>query len=163
MKKSVKNDIEKFKELLKDTHSCIMITRSLDGEYDGRPMATADVDNDGVLWFFTNDYSKKVKEIAWDNKVCLTFSAKAENAFIVINGIASISTDQVKMKELWKPVLKAWFPEGLDDPRIALLKVEPSRAEYWEGNSSKIVSAFNALKSMITGKESERGEHGRIL
>ena len=163
MKNPEKTNLEKFKELLKDIHSCILITRALDGELDGRPMATTEVDEEGNLWFFTNDYSKKVKEIAWDNKVYLTFASQAQNSYVVINGIASISNDQEKMKQLWNPLLKAWFPGGLEDPGVALLKIEPYRVEYWEGSSGKAVTGFNILKSIVTGKEYNQGEHERIV
>ena len=163
MKQDEKSDIVKLKELLNDIRTGILITRSLDGQLDGRPMATADVDEDGALWFFTNEFSKKVKEISWEKKVFLTYSNNAKNTYVVIDGIASLSGDNEKMKQLWNPLMKVWFPEGLDDPAVSLLKVEPSRVEYWEANMSRPGVFMNRLKSIIKGKEHEQGKHDKMV
>ena len=58
--------------------------------------------------------------------------------------------------------MKAWFPKGLDDKKILLIKVEGNQAEYWEGSSSKIVIAFNIARSIATGKQYDQGEHGKV-
>ena len=55
MKQRGRAGLEKFNELLKDIKTCILITRSLDGQLDARPMATSGSDEDGTLWFFTNE------------------------------------------------------------------------------------------------------------
>ena len=59
-------------------------------------------------------------------------------------------------------MLKAWFPEGLDDPKIALLKVDILQGEYWDASSSKIVQFFKILKSIVKGKEYEGGENKKV-
>ncbi len=44
------------------------------------------------------------------------------------------------MEELWRPAYRAWFPQGLDDPPLALLKMDVEQAEYWDMLSSTMVS-----------------------
>ena len=66
------------------------------------------------------------------------------------------------MKELWSSILKAWFPLGLNDPDIILIKVTPNEVNYWDSSSSTMVVLFNMLKAIATGKEYEEGEHGKI-
>jgi len=66
------------------------------------------------------------------------------------------------MKELWSSILKAWFPLVLDDPDMILIKVKPSEVNYWDSSSSKMVLLFNMLKAIVTGKEYDEGEHGKI-
>jgi general stress protein 26 len=58
--------------------------------------------------------------------------------------------------------VKAWFPDGVDDPRLILLKVTPETAEYWDGTSSKIVLAFSLLKAIVTGDQPDAGKHDKI-
>jgi general stress protein 26 len=62
------------------------------------------------------------------------------------------------MKELWSPLHKAWFPKGLEDPKIALLRVDVDRAEYWDAPSSAAVRLFGFAKAVLTGKR--YGEEG---
>jgi general stress protein 26 len=80
----------------------------------------------------------------------------------MIHGSATLSDDKAKMKELWSAILKAWFPLGLEDPEIVLIKVIPNEVNYWDSSSSKMVELFNMLKAIVTGEEYSEGEHGKI-
>jgi len=80
----------------------------------------------------------------------------------MINGTADLVNDKARMKELWSAVMKAWFPLGLDDPDMTLIKVTPEEVNYWDSNSSKMIVLFNMLKAIVTGKEYAEGEHGTI-
>jgi general stress protein 26 len=70
--------------------------------------------------------------------------------------------DRAKIEELWNPVHQAWFPEGLDDPSLCLLKVSVEQAEYWEGTSSTLVQLFGMVKAIATGQEADYGENEKI-
>lgn len=156
-------DQKKFKDLVTDIKFCMMVTRTNpDQQLRGRPMTTASIDDDGALWFFTNEYSGKVDEVSENNEVFLSYASPSDNSYLCVNGTAEPVDDRNKMKELWKPAYKAWFSDGLDDPKLFLLKVKPSEAEYWDSTNSKIVMAIGFIKSVVTGKEYDGGEHGRI-
>jgi general stress protein 26 len=66
------------------------------------------------------------------------------------------------MEELWNPILKAWFPKGLDDPSICLLKVDVEQAEYWDSPSSTLVQVVGFVKAMVTGQRADGGENEKI-
>ena len=34
---------------------------------------------------------------------------------------------------------EAWFPEGVDDPHLALLRVDVEQAQYWEDRKPKVL------------------------
>ena len=70
--------------------------------------------------------------------------------------------DRQKMKELWTPMLKAWFPQGLDEPGIVLLKIKPSEARYWDVDAAKLVILFSMVKAAVTGEVNDMGEHGAL-
>jgi general stress protein 26 len=55
-----------------------------------------------------------------------------------------------------------WFPEGLDDPELALIKVSPVNAEYWDSSSNKMVVLFSMVKAALTGTRYKEGEHGKL-
>ena len=88
----------------------------------------------------------------------LSHSKPDDQRYVSVSGTASTVRDQAKMKELWSPLHKAWFPKGLDDPNIALLRVDVDRAEYWDAPSSAAVRLFGFAKAVLTGKR--YGEEG---
>ena len=153
--------IEKIKELTEGIDFC-MLTTNDGGVLRSRPMSTQQTDFDGDLWFFTSEDTHKVDEIEKDNRVAVAYSNAAKNTFVSISGKGSISKDRAKMEELWSPVLKAWFPEGLDSPKLCLLKVESEQAEYWEGSSSTLVQLFGMVKAIATGQEADYGENKKL-
>ena len=59
-------------------------------------------------------------------------------------------------------MLKAWFPKGLDDPELALLKVTVEKAEYWDSPSSAVVHLVGLAKALVTGKHYRPGENEKI-
>ncbi len=162
MKELHNNEFEKVKDIIEKIKIGVLITKDKDGPMRARPMSTAQIDDDGTLWFFTDEYSGKVEEISDKKEVLISYASQQENAYVMVNGIATLTDDRNKIEELWKPVMKAWFTKGLDDKKILLIKVEGTEAEYWEGSSSKIVVAFNIARAITTGKQYNHGEHGKV-
>jgi general stress protein 26 len=133
-----------------------------DGFYS-RPMGTAEVDAEGNIWFYTNEFWDKAKEISEDNKVSIIYADKDNNTYLSIKGEAYLVDDWARMERLWNPFVNSFFPLGLDDPKITMLKVETSELEYWESSSSKIILLFNILKANILGEEYIEGEHRKLI
>ncbi len=79
-----------------------------------------------------------------------------------MSGDAEVVNDRAKMEELWSEMCKAWFPKGLDDPDLCLLKVEVNTAEYWESPSGKMVQVLGFLKALATGERADPSGHGEI-
>jgi len=128
----------KFQQLTADIHVAMLTTRDTDGMLHSRPMGTRKVENDGALWFFTADDSGKVQEIYHDQKVNVSYAHPSGRVFVSVSGQAKISRDRSRIRELWTPALEAWFPEGIDDPHLALLRVDIQRIDYWEGDGRMI-------------------------
>ena len=150
-----RKDLEKLKELVEDIDFCMLTTIDADGTMRSRPMSTQQAEEDGDLWFFTSADSPKVDELAADPRVNLSYAAKKDARYVSVSGTAEVFRDRAKMKELWNPILKAWFPEGLDDPNLALLKVKVDQAEYWDDHSSAMVRFFKMIGSTMTGRSYE--------
>ena len=56
---------QKFMALLRDFHTAMLVSHGAN-ELHARPMAVAEVANDGSLWFLTGSDSKKAFEVARD-------------------------------------------------------------------------------------------------
>ena len=152
----------KFRDLTAGIHVAMLTTRRADGLLHSRPMGTRAIEADGSLWFFTADDSGKVQEIYHDQMVNVSYLNPGDQVYVSVAGKASLSRDRAKMRELWTPVLKAWFTEGIDDPNLALIRVDIQAIDYWEG-PGKIVTLLKFAKSAVTGTPSQVGDHGKIV
>jgi general stress protein 26 len=161
MEDNTQDSIKTLKSLVDEVRIAMLCTSH--GEHiRSRPMATAQFDEEGNIWFFTDEHSGKTDELSSNHQICLAYSSPSKNTYISITGQASVVNDWQKMKELYNPAINAWFPKGLDDPNLALLKVSPYQAEYWDSSSSKMVTLFQMAKAIITGKKYDEGEHGKM-
>ena len=164
MNEDYNQNVKKLVEMMEGVRVCMLITREKDSEdLSGRPMNVSKIDNDGTVWFFTKASSSKAAEIEESTKVSIAIANENSNNYLMIHGSAILVNDKIKMKELWNPILKAWFPLGLDDPDMSLIKVMPYEVNFWDSSSSKMVVLFNILKAIVIGKEYEEGEHGKII
>ena len=153
---------EKLAKLVKNIDCCMLTTIDAEGELRSRPMSlNGNLDENGDLWFFTYGTSHKVFEATEHRQVNVSFSDIKKNNYASISGKASLITDKDKIKDLWSEELKAWFPQGVDTPDIALLKIEGSKAEYWNA-PNQIVAHALALASALTGQQAQIGENEKL-
>ncbi len=152
-----------LKKLVKDARIGMLTTMTADGKHVSRPMAVQDVEFDGDLWFFTYADSDLVAQVRTHPQVNVSFSDAKQNAWTSIAGAAVRTDDPAKAKELWNPMLKAWFPDGLDTPNLTLVKVHAESAEYWDSaHSSNVLTLIGMAKAAVTGKQPDAGENETV-
>ena len=154
--------VQKLGEMIKDIEVAMLTTVDADGTLRSRPMVTQKTDFDGNLWFFTRADSAKVYEVRRAERVNLSYAAPKQQRYVSVSGTARLVRDRQKAEELWHPFLKAWFPGGLDDPDLALLKVTVERAEYWDSPSSTVVHLVGFVKALATGQVYKPGENQKV-
>ncbi|MEO6733134.1 MAG: pyridoxamine 5'-phosphate oxidase family protein [Ferruginibacter sp.] len=158
-----KEAVEKLQALVKDIGTCMFFTNTQTGIHNTRPMAVIEVDVNGNLWFFTNRQSAKIGDIEKDNNVHLVFANPSKDSYLDIRGRASIEQDGKSIEDKWNPIVKAWFPEGKNDPGLCLLKVKTDEAHYWDTDTTKMVEMLKIAASVVTGKQLQEGVHGDLL
>jgi general stress protein 26 len=70
--------------------------------------------------------------------------------------------DMAKKRELWSDLAKAWFPKGVEDPDLTVLKVKPMQGYYWDTRNGKMITLLKLAASAIIGKESNSGVEGKV-
>ncbi len=156
-------EVQKLSELIKDIDFGMLTTMDEDGSLRSRPMSVnGKVEFDGDVWFFTYGNSHKVLEAKNHPQVNVSFSDIKNQNYVSLSGTAELVRDKSKIKEMWLPELKAWFPDGVDTPDIALLKIHGQKAEYWDGPSSMISHAVALLKGMA-GQSADIGENRKVI
>jgi general stress protein 26 len=144
------NPVAKLNELIKGIDFAMLTTIRPDGSLHSCPMAAQEVDADGVIWFFSGTNTKKVEAIRTDHRVNLAFSDADSQRYVSITGRCEMVRDLVKAKQLWKPY-GTWFPKGIQDPNLILLKVHVQEAEYWLASKSRMVSVVGFAKASVNG------------
>lgn len=138
------NDIEikeKFWKALKSDMT--MFLGKAQGE-DGhaRPM-TAQLEDEGFqgnlyngpIWFFTSVDNGLYQQISNGDRAMAHFASKGHDVWATIHGSLSTSQDRATIDRLWNRFVAAWY-EGKDDPKIALIRLDPETAEIWIDASS---------------------------
>lgn len=155
--------LQKIQEIIASIKVGMLVTQSAHGEaMYARPMQTQEMDEDGCLWFFSNENTDKDFEIKHDSEVNVSYSDSNNSAYASVSGTAIVTHDKEKMEELWSPIMKAWYPEGLETPGISLLKIDIDSAAYWDTTANKMVEMFKLAKAIATGETYEGGEHGKV-
>ncbi|MEO8820478.1 MAG: pyridoxamine 5'-phosphate oxidase family protein [Ginsengibacter sp.] len=153
---------KKIKELA-DGNTCFFCTSITTGQQvTTRPMAVQKVDEEGNLWFLSANDSHKNREIARDPKVQLLFQGSPHSDFLTIYGYATISKDKAMIKELWKPLAKAWFTGGQDDPRITVIKVSGEDGYYWDNKHGNAIALLKMTAGAIMGKTIDDSIEGSV-
>jgi general stress protein 26 len=153
--------VDKLGKLIKDIRFAMLTTVDEQGVLRSRPMATQQVEFDGDLWFFTRVDTAKVEDVRQYRQVNVSYAEPDDQRYVSVMGSAEVLDDREKMAELWNPAFKAFFPDGLGDPRLRLIKVSVSEAEYWD-SPNKVATAIGFVKSLISGHPSDMGENKKI-
>ncbi len=154
----------KLWELIEDIKVAMFTTVAEPEALHSRPMVTQQADSgEAVLWFFTSIDSPKVADIYHQRQVGVSYAAPAKHRYVSVAGRAYVVRDADKIRELWTPDMKEWFSEGLDDPYLALVRVEVDSAQFWDSPSGTVVRLANLAKRKLTGKPADdAGENVKL-
>jgi general stress protein 26 len=149
-------EIERLRVLIDRSRIGIITTIDADGHLVSRPMSVKEREFDGDLWFFTEDPSHKTTEVRANPQV--NVSLQSGKGWVSLSGEAQVVRDAAKIDELWDTGAEAWFTEGRQDPKVALLRVVAHTAEYWSTNEPKPLVLFKYAKAAVTGGRPNVGE-----
>ena len=152
----------KLFELIDGIEIGMLVTVSSHGDLRSRPMSVRTTDTDHYIWFLTDKDSAKVLEIENHCRVNVSFSRPSDFTFVSVSGTATLSDDRNKIDEIWTADAGIWFPEGKDDPRLTLIRVEPTDAEYWCSTGNRFVNLFKIASAAIRGEQPNVGSNRKI-
>src|SRR6186997_1483913 len=112
----MKNDLNDLYDHIDDIHIAMMTTRREDGHLESRAMATQKRATGADLWFVAAEGSGKLADVERDPHVNLAYYKDRTREWISVSGLATLSRDREKIRELYAPDWKIWFGEE-GDPR----------------------------------------------
>jgi len=157
--------VTKVRELLPAFRSAMLVTHPIEGsDPHARPMGLVGDPTTfgGALFFFSDDRSRKIEEIARHPRASLVLQSDDASRYLHFTGRAVVVEDRTRMRELYTPLLRTWFPEGLDDPHLTLIRFDVDRGEFWDspGGMLQVLAAFTS--AVVTGAPAKGGEQGTL-
>lgn len=105
----------------------------------------------GAIWFFTARDTAIFRNLKKSSKGIATFVSKKHDIFATLHGRLSLDSDRATLDQLWNPFVAAWYDKGKEDPKLALLRLDPAKAEIWLDDSS-----FFAGIKMLLGADPKK-------
>jgi general stress protein 26 len=149
----VRTPVEQLNELVRGIQFAMFTTIHVDGSPHSCPMATQEADAGGHLWFFTRTDTSKMLALRDNKNVCVAYADAGTERYVSVTGIGELIRNEAKARELWNPLYKAWFPHGLDDPNLILIRVLITDAEHWSAAQGKMVRIVGFSKGAIAAEE----------
>jgi general stress protein 26 len=134
---------DKFWKALKSDMT-VMLGLAGKDEAHVRPMTAQIEAEEGPIWFFTSTDSALARQAGPGERAVLTFADKGHDVFACVHGTLRVDNDREAIDRLWNRFVAAWFEQGKDDPKLALLRFDPREAEIWE-NASSLVAGLRIL------------------
>ena len=146
--------------MMKDIGICMLATKDGSG-LRSRPVAAYTAPEEGVIYVMTDVRAHKDDEVAADPAVNLAFAKPGSNSYVSLSGTAAVLNDRAKIKELWNAWAKPWW-EGPEDPNIRLLRIQPGKAEYWDGPNRIVAGLIMAFQAVTGGKQADLGKNEKV-
>jgi general stress protein 26 len=159
MANNTAENIDRVWELMKKIGFAMLVTHDGD-KLRARPMSVHTEREQNTLYLLTDARHHKDEEIAANPSVNLSFADPGGQKYVSVTGIATISNDRAKIRELFSMPAKAWW-KSADDPNIRVLKVEPDDAEFWDSPGS-IISYVKMAAAAVTGTRPDVGENRKV-
>ena len=154
--------LEKLRELLANFPIATMVTAERNGAITARPIGVVGdhAAFDGHLWFITDRRSRKVRAIKDGATTFLIFEDHGKGAYLHLTGRAQVIEDRARLEQLYTPVQRTWFPDGLEDPNITLVRFDADQGEFWDQHNGmlRLLAAFT--KAIVTGTPGSSGNTG---
>jgi len=118
----------------------------LDADPDSAAPMTAQLDKDAnsTIWFFTT----RDNRFAAKGAATATFAAKGHDLFARFHGVLSEETSRERLEKQWSKQVEAWFPEGKNDPKLLMLRMDLGNASIWNAELG-----IKAIAKMMVGAD----------
>jgi general stress protein 26 len=127
-------DNKRIGEIIGSIQIGMLTTIQENGELRSRPMLCADFDFDS-LWFLVKETKPLITDSLDNRAANVTFANPEKKIFASVTGSAQVVEDAKLVQKLWRAEMNAWFPAGLQEPDLALLRIDIHHAEAWDSNT----------------------------
>ena len=116
---------------------------------------------DSRLWFFSYKDTELAEAAASGAQVMLVFQQQPR-LYACIAGDLRTDYDRGRMDRYWSSSVAAWYPEGKDDPRLTLMRLDARDAEVWIQEAGPARFAWEIAKANATRGQPDLGGHTHL-
>lgn len=146
-------------DLMEKIGFCMLSTR--EGEdIRSRPMAAHVDREENAIYFLTDVRTHKDDEIRAAPNVSLAFADSGSKKYVAITGMAEVSNDREKIRQLWSTPAKAWW-DSAEDPDIRVLRISPQDAQYWDSPGT-VTSYIKMVAAAVSGARPAVGDNAKV-
>ncbi len=143
--------VQQLAGVINDSRVAMLTTRANDGRLLCRPLLVQQMGHDGTLSFLIDNEGELARDVRAFPAVNLVFPRSDREHFTCANGIARIDDDRRSLLEVWHAELLNWFPRGLSDPGLVVLRVRIDELSLWNGRESCVLSSVDPSPSTPRG------------
>ncbi len=125
-------DTQHLSTALRQIEVMIFSNTTVEGHLMSRPMLLQQVDPDCTMWFFINRNSGFALDIRQHPQVAIAHEDETEGSYLAVSGKAWLVDEPGLISQWWRPEALAWFPLGVTDPDLGLMRVDAYSAHRWE-------------------------------
>ncbi|MGQ8364942.1 pyridoxamine 5'-phosphate oxidase family protein [Glaciecola sp. 1036] len=138
---------------LMNEEATVMVSLNRNADHSEPMRACIREGNYKQIWFFIS----RENRIATGGKTTAQYVSCKENVFASIVGHLEHEKDQEIIKELYSPVIGAFFENGILDEELRVVRLDISSLEIWKQDMS--MSTKIKMLAGITIDPEEMGEH----
>jgi general stress protein 26 len=157
MERTREDAIRIIADLVKQVPVAMLTTSSARGWLRSRPMVAQQAPFDGALWFLTSRGAAKAADVRDRRQVNVSYASSERDCYVSISGVASLVEDKAQIAKLWHAAYEPWFPKGVDDPELVLIRVDAQEAEYWDAAAKKMVLVSELWQARPVFRDLEPG------
>lgn len=123
-----------------------------------QPMSPFPDRSTGQVWFISKTDTELVRGLQSPRTAQFVLVAQSPRLYASMRGTVAQVHDRARLEELWSPVVAAWFEQGIDDPTIALLRLNIDEAAIWTADDGALSFGWEILKANIaSGQKPDLG------
>lgn len=124
-------EIQQLSDTLRGVEVLMLASVAVNGHLSSRPLVLQEVDADGTMWFFIGRSSGLADDLRGNPQVVVSYAYALDTNYIAVSGKATLVEDRARTSALWRAEYLTWFPLGITDPELALIRIDVLSAEHW--------------------------------
>ena len=127
-----------------------------------QPMTAFCERRNAQIWFFTRRDTDLARAAEQGGEAMFIIQAKDQGFQACLGGRLTQHFDGQRLEQYWNPVVAAWYPEGKDDPRLTLLRLDLKDAQVWLSETNPLTFGFQIAKANLSGRDPDVGESAAV-
>jgi len=156
------NPAGQLSERIAGIRVAMLTTIADDGRLHSRPMISQEGPTDGSLWFFVNGTSPMALGLELQPSLNLSYVNETTNCYVSVVGKGRLVYSQERIRTMWTPVVATWFPDGVNDENLTMIRVDVDEADYWDGSAGRFIRLAGFVRGLLGDEVHPKVDRGHL-